>query len=125
MILPVARAAVTAIAASLAYNTGRNVYETIQITKSTLHPTPNSLTDGHTSVVHVAEDSPSSNRILLDPVAISSMPTSVVELQALSRRQIINLYNNHCIVPNDLSIIDGEWQGILLNNNGLVCMICT
>jgi hypothetical protein len=112
MILPVARVAVAAMAASLAFNTGRNVYETVQISRhcTTKRDAP------------VLDDSDGRTNLLSSSSCISEalIPTSIDELESMSRKQIMQLYINHCMAPSDLSVLEGEWHGKLLNNNGLV-----
>lgn len=91
MLLPIARVAVAAVVGSVTYNTGRNVYETVNIVAK--QPLPSQQT----------------------------LPQSVSDLQKLSRKEIIHLYLNDCTaLPSDLTNMEGEWNGTLLNNNGLV-----
>lgn len=97
MILPVARFVVAAFAANLAYNTGRNVFETVQISRL--------ATTSKDAKLKIS----------------SSIPTSIAELESMSRQEVLHLYIDHCVVPSDMSAVDGEWHGKLLNNNGLVC----
>lgn len=43
------------------------------------------------------------------------------DLQTMNRRELVTLFK-HCDVPDDLGAIEGDWDGILLNNNlVLVC----
>jgi hypothetical protein len=42
------------------------------------------------------------------------------DIQKLNRLQILKLYFEHCREPESLDEIDGEWNGVLLHNNGLV-----
>ena len=102
MLLPIARVAVAALVGSATYSTGRNVYETVQVvSKQRRQPIPT-----------VSRSSSSQQQPL---------PQSVSELQKLSRQEIIHLYLHYCAaVPSDLIDIEGEWNGALLHNNGLV-----
>lgn len=50
-----------------------------------------------------------------------SRESIVDDIQKLNRLQILKLYFEQCRVPESLDEIDGEWNGILLQNNGLVC----
>jgi hypothetical protein len=96
MLIPVARVAVAAFVGSVTYNTGRNVYETVKIVSKQQHHQPSQLSQ-------------------------QPLPQSVSDLQKLSRQEIIKLYLNDCTaLPSDLMNIDGEWNGALLNCNGLV-----
>jgi hypothetical protein len=101
MLLQVARVAVAALVGSITYNTGRNVYETVQI---------------------VSKERQQLLPPLLPTLLQSQpLPQSVSELQKLSRQEIIHLYLHYCTaVPSDLIDIEGEWNGALLHNNGLV-----
>jgi hypothetical protein len=110
MIIPLARVAVAAIAASVAINSGLNVYETAQISRQSTAKRNFAVTNGNRTVR-------SSNAAL---AAESCIPTSIAEIESLSRKQILQLYIDHCVAPSDLSVLDGEWSGKLLNNNGLV-----
>lgn len=102
MLLPVARVAVAALVGSITYNTGRNVYETVQI-------------------VSKERQQPSSPLPIPTLLQSQPLPQSVSELQKLSRQEIIHLYLHYCTaVPSDLIDIEGEWNGALLHNNGLV-----
>ena len=95
MLLPVARVAVAALVGGVTYHTGRNVFETAKIISQQQQQPP----------------SPSQNRL----------PQSVSELQKLSRHELIHLYLHDCVaLPSNVTSIQGEWNGALLNNNGLV-----
>jgi hypothetical protein len=130
MLLPVARITVAAITGSLVYNTGRNVYETIQCTKhynnEQLHGIGSSilLQLNHTKPIIASTIASNDNDNISTSTMTSNMsslqPQSISDIQTMSRQQILDLYLHHCTVPSDLSILEGEWYGILLNNNGLV-----
>ncbi len=99
MLLPIARVAAAAFVGSVTYQTGRNVYETIQV-----------VSPPSTSLSSLSQQPPQ-----------KPIPQSVSELQKLSRPEIIDLYLNYCTaVPSDLTMVEGEWSGTLLRNNGLV-----
>lgn len=93
MILPVAKAVAAAFAGSLAFSTGRNMLQTQQLLKAT---DDSFITDN------------------------TSVPTTVSELQTLQRKQLLQLYLQHCEAPTELSTVAGDWHGVLLKNNGLV-----
>ena len=93
MIISVAQAAAAAVAGSLAFSSGRNMFQTHRLSSSTQQELPDELL---------------------------VMPTTVSELQNLQRKQLLQLYLNHCTDPTDLSAIEGDWNGLLLKNNGLV-----
>ena len=86
----VCKAAAAAVVGSLAMNMGRNMVETHRLVGSNNHHAPTML------------------------------PTSVAELQKLSRKEVVNLFLHHCEAPADLGDLEGEWNGALLPNNGLV-----
>jgi hypothetical protein len=132
MLLPIARVAVAAITGSFVYNTGRNVYETIQCTRSMKQIHTGNHHEQSTIPTIVSTTTPNTE-LSDDPIfSTSSDPQqqSILEsLQSMSRQQLLDVYLNHCtIIPTDTSssILDGEWNGILLNNNGLVSVcVCT
>jgi hypothetical protein len=71
----------------------------------------------------------SSGRNMLQSVVIShcapidlQMPTTVTQLAVLNRRQILEIYKQ-CEVPNDISDLQGEWNGMLLKNNAILVRI--
>lgn len=96
MILGVAKAAAAALAGSLAFSTGRNMVQTYRLT-------------------HSAEQ-------LLVQEKLRILPITLSELQNLQRKELLQMYVNQCHVPADLSAIEGDWNGFLLKNNGLVSL---
>ena len=103
MLLPIVRVAAAALVGSITYQTGRNVYETIQVVSSAPPSTASSSLTQQT------------------PPPTQPIPQSVSDLQKLSRLEIVHLYLNSCTaVPSDLTMVQGEWSGTLLRNNGLV-----
>ena len=38
------------------------------------------------------------------------------DLKSMKRKDLVRLFK-HCDAPDDLSMIEGEWDGLLLNNN--------
>jgi hypothetical protein len=42
------------------------------------------------------------------------------DIIALKRSETLQIYLDQCYIPHSLTYIDGEWNGILLPNNGLV-----
>jgi hypothetical protein len=46
-------------------------------------------------------------------------PTAVEELQGLKRQDLLEVFRAS-YVPDNLSDIEGEWNGVILENNGLV-----
>lgn len=91
MIVPVARVAASAIAGSLAFCSGRNMLQTYSISRET-------------AVLPV------------DDLPIATL----AEMPLLPRRQLLQMYMHRCEVPIDMDALDGDWHGVLLNNNGLV-----
>jgi hypothetical protein len=54
------------------------------------------------------------------PVGICSNPeTTVNHLQSLKRKELVDLFCSSS-APSDLSEISGEWNGYLLENNGII-----
>lgn len=66
------------------------------------------------------------------PLLLSSPPTTVEELHGLSRAELLHIYMHQCHTPEmDTNMddpttnprvlrLEGDWHGVLLNNNGLV-----
>jgi hypothetical protein len=86
--------AAAALAGSLAVHTGCNMLQT---------------TRAATSVPQIASGASS-----------TAVPSTVRELRALSRQEILHLYIHRCLEPTSLTVLEGDWHGMLLHNNGLV-----
>jgi hypothetical protein len=53
------------------------------------------------------------------PSANGESSDTVKHLQSLNRQELLELFKS-CEVPADLSDIEGDWDGTLLENNGLI-----
>lgn len=42
------------------------------------------------------------------------------ELQSMSRKEVLEVFLHQCKAPTDLRQVEGDWNGRLLCNNGLV-----
>jgi len=47
----------------------------------------------------------------------------VQKMQNLPRAEILRLYFHQCEAPSDLSVLDGEWNGVLLNNGSVLTRV--
>ena len=73
----------------------------------------------------------SSGRNMLQTYRISSSapsplpdnPTTVKGLQTLSRHELLKLYLHTCQAPRDLEQLNGDWNGVLLQNGFLLTAI--
>ena len=100
LLVGIAQSITAAVVASLTFHSCRNMLETYQVARSS-------------NLISAAEE---------DFV----VPSTIQRLQSLQRSQLLKLYVNDCTIPDEKkceSIIDGDWDGILLPNNGLVCTI--
>lgn len=91
------KAAAVAIVGSLAFHSGRNMVQTRQVCR-----TVDSIGQGTTTK------------------SLEGGPTTVEELQKMNRKELLELFVQQCEAPTKLSEIEGEWNGSLLKNNGLV-----
>lgn len=92
----VCKAATTAVIATLAISSGRNMLQTRQLCRERSSPV----------------------NIVAKPMI------SVDDLQSMSRKELMQLYLHKCKAPTDLSELEGNWNGHLLANNGLVRSHC-
>jgi hypothetical protein len=109
MILPIASAAAGAITATLALSSGRNMLQTFQISRGNQENTD-------TKAPWIP---PSLHRHLSDPTITSTTASVVSDLEELSRKELVELFLT-CQPPENISAIEGEWNGVLLENNGFV-----
>ena len=111
-------AAAGLVATATIYNTA----ETYAICKKDASSTSNSNSkDSSTSILD-------QYKIIGDDTI--SVPTGkskddiINDLKAMRRRDVLEIFKR-CEVPEQLDIIDGEWDGLLLNNNYvLVSQLC-
>jgi len=97
MFVNVAAAAVTAV---LALSSGRNIFQTVSISRQQ-HQGDNHVLTRHQILPEDATE------------------TVVSKLQAMNRKELLQLYFLSTS-PKDLSQIQGAWDGRLLDNNGWV-----
>jgi hypothetical protein len=112
MILPIAKAAAGAITATLALSSGRNMLQTFQLSRAHQETTD-------TKAPWVP---PSLHRHLTDPDPTSTTLTAnsiVSDLEELGRKELVELFLA-CQPPASAAEIEGEWNGVLLENNGFV-----
>jgi hypothetical protein len=109
MILPIASAAAGAVTAALALSSGRNMLQTFQISRGYQETTD-------TKAPWIP---PSLHRHLSDPTVSSTTSSVVSDLEDLSRKELVELFLS-CQRPENISAIEGEWNGVLLENNGFV-----
>jgi hypothetical protein len=111
MILPIARAAAGAVTATLALSSGRNMLQTFQISRA----------HQETTDIKAPWIPPSLHRHMSDPDPTSKTDTASVvsDLKELGRKELVELFLT-CQPPANVSEIEGEWSGVLLENNGFV-----
>jgi hypothetical protein len=51
---------------------------------------------------------------------MTSAPMTVAGLQKMNRAELIELFMHQCEAPRSIEEIEGQWNGVLLKNNGLV-----
>jgi hypothetical protein len=112
MILPIAKAAAGAVTATLALATGRNMLQTFQISRA------------HQETIDTKAPwiPPSLHRHLSDPDSTSTAVAAnsvVSDLEKLTRKELVELFLT-CQPPANAAEIEGEWNGVLLENNGFV-----
>lgn len=97
MIVVFAKVVASAAVVALAGNCGRNMLQALEVRNS--------------------DDLPDISVLQLPSTAD---PTKTVEhLHSLNRLELLQLFSV-CDIPSDLSEIEGEWEGELLENNGVV-----
>ena len=95
--ITIVQAAASIAVLMMAGNTGRNMVETVSIARND------------------AASIDAGNKIFPE---LSSPEAAVDKLQSLTRKELVQLFTA-CRAPSDLSEIEGEWNGCLLDNNGL------
>jgi hypothetical protein len=109
MIIPVLQTAGAVVTATLALSSGLNMYQTFQVSRG--------MNDENDLAFRlcIEERMPSSRRL---QVALD-------EIVGLSRSDALKCFKTSCRAPLSLSEIGGEWDGILLDNNGIIMVrIC-
>jgi hypothetical protein len=99
------KAAAVAIVGSLAYQSGRNMVQTRQICAA--------AADG------AATAAP---RLVKHAAVEGGGPMTVEGLQKMNRAELIELFMRDCEAPGEIEEIEGQWNGVLLKNNGLVSL---
>jgi hypothetical protein len=98
MIVSAVQIAISAAVFAIAGSCGSNMLQSIQVTNNMDLP---GLTQMHLSAAN------------------GESSEMVKHLQSLNRQELLELFKS-CEVPADLSDIEGEWDGVLLENNGLI-----
>eukprot|EP00980_Cylindrotheca_fusiformis_P004033 scaffold880_cov132-Cylindrotheca_fusiformis.AAC.29 len=98
MISTVVRLAISGAVVAIAGSCGRNMLQTAQVTNQ-----------GNASTL---------NQVGLGCIRGNSSDVAK-HLELLNRKELLQLFTL-CDVPTDLSVIEGEWDGKLLENNGLL-----
>jgi hypothetical protein len=110
MIVLVARAAATAVAATLALSSSRNMLQTFQIPRA----------HQETMYTEVPSIPPSLHWYVQHASDPTSTAASVVnDLERFRREELLEIFIS-CQPPIDPSEIEGSWNGALLENNGFV-----
>lgn len=110
MLLPIARVAAGAVTATLALSTGRNMLQTFRISRA----------HQETMDAKAPWIPPSLHRHLSDPTSTTVAANSVVsDLEELGRKELVEIFLS-CRPPANAAEIEGEWNGVLLENNGFV-----
>jgi hypothetical protein len=115
MILPIAKAAAGAVTATLALSSGRNMLQTFQISRAHQETTDTKAPWVPPSLHRQSDPDP-----VTDPTSTTVTAKSVVsDLEELSRKELVELFLS-CQPPANAAEIEGEWNGVLLENNGFV-----
>jgi hypothetical protein len=99
MIVGVANLAVAAVTAVLTISSGRNMFQTWNLSRQTTE--------------FQREDS------ILPSLFFDTTAMAIGEIQAMKRKDLMKLYFSSR-GPQNLQQVRGEWNGILLDNNGFV-----
>jgi hypothetical protein len=97
MMIPIVQTAASIVVLTLVGNTGRNMMQTVSISRN------------HAASIDAG------SKIFPE---LSSPEAAVEKLQSLKRKELVQLFTA-CRTPSDLFEIEGEWNGCLLDNNGL------
>jgi hypothetical protein len=137
----IATAAAAAVIGTLTFHSGRNIIQTHQIAsrKQQNYYCQNEqrqlqlqqLTEGNgsTTLTTTTTSSPGSSTSQQLPqqliqqqkgVTQPQPPTKLDDVLVLKRSDLLKLYLDQCYIPESISYINGEWNGTLLPNNGLV-----
>ena len=93
-----------AVAATLAFSSGRNIVQTWQACDTN-------------NIIN------SRSRNLID-FSKGTVEEQVNVIKTLSRKELLQVFLHESHPPNSMMDLDGDWDGVLLENNGLV-MVCT
>ena len=108
MFANLAAAAATAV---LALSSGRNMVQTVQVSQQ----------DARKMAKSSCDDSATNNAMMMVQTSSDSSSTEAVVkyFQKLKRKDLLTVY--FCSrAPETIEEIEGEWDGCLLDNNGLV-----
>lgn len=130
MLVPgVAKAAALMVVGSISLGCGRNMMETLQV----VHNTKNDIvllpsTSMSTSPFKISSLAPDSNSIGIvnnnnnySSTTTTTTTTATITkefLQKLTRKQVLQLYFHTCQAPTNTTLLEGPWNGVLLQNNG-------
>jgi hypothetical protein len=106
----VASAAGAAVTATLAFSSGRNMLQTWQTCRQAQQEDGRQkLTDASAAFIMATQTQ-------------GSIPVreQVKALQSLDRQEVLQLFLWDCEAPANLAELDGDWNGELLENNGVV-----
>jgi hypothetical protein len=112
MILPIAKVAAGAVTATLALSSGRNMLQTFQISRAHQETTDTKAPWVPPSLhLHLSDPDSTSTTVKANSV--------VSDLEKLGRKELVELFLS-CQPPANAAEIEGEWNGVLLENNGFV-----
>lgn len=118
MIAPL-KLATTAVAAILSTATIHNTVETFFTINNSLKGRDASIIGSSNSVL--AQYLPHRN-LTDDKNEVCEVPLGktkdeiIKDFKSMSRKELVTLFQ-YCKVPDDLGVIEGDWDGLLLNNN--------
>ena len=109
LVLPVLQVASSVVILTLAAGCGRNMMQTRR-----------HFVHGGRSNPSSSHDDVSKTTSLITNLGSPLSPSSVVHnLKSMTRKNLLHIFSNSH-TPLDLSEIEGEWDGCLLDNNGFV-----
>mmetsp|Transcript_9915 Transcript_9915/g.9602 ORF Transcript_9915/g.9602 Transcript_9915/m.9602 type:complete len:263 (-) Transcript_9915:149-937(-) len=109
--------------AAIVANSGLNMYQTFSIVSRELNINDSNDNDEYLAAMSVSAKnrSPILNEYMSTSKGTSgykkSMAEVLLDLKGLKRSEFIELWHS-CEAPSGMKQVDGEWNGILLDNNG-------
>ena len=125
MLVVALKFAASTVAAILSTATIHNVVETFSVcspsNNSNIFKDPSSILNHYLQQNYNNNDDTENNNLISNKCCVKvpegkSKDDILQDLQTMNRRELLTLFK-HCDVPDDLDIIEGDWDGILLNNN--------